>query len=114
MIDAASGTAIADRVRIADTSRARRQGLLGVDRLEPGAGIWIAPCEAVHTFGMRIPIDIVFLARDRTVKKIVPSLKPWRIAACPTAASVLEMEAGTVLRTGLRVGAPLRFEPAGH
>ncbi|MGH9622395.1 MAG: DUF192 domain-containing protein [Bryobacteraceae bacterium] len=99
-------------VRIAATSRARRKGLLGMDRLEPGAALWIAPCEAVHTFGMKFPIDVVFLGKNGKVKKIVPRLKPWRIAACLTASSVLELEAGAAERAQLRVGARLRFEKA--
>ncbi|MGH9639540.1 MAG: DUF192 domain-containing protein [Bryobacteraceae bacterium] len=112
VLDLGRGIALARRVRIASDSRARRKGLLGIDRLEPGAGLWIAPCEAVHTIGMKIPIDVVFLGRDHKVKKIVPHLKPWRIAACLAASSVLELEAGAAERAQLRVGARLRFEKA--
>lgn len=99
-------------VRIAATSHERRKGLLGLDRLQPGAGLWIAPCEAVHTFGMKIPIDAVFLGKDGRVKKVVPHLKPWRIAACLTASSVLELAAGAAERAQLRLGSRLHFEAA--
>ncbi|HEX7362976.1 MAG TPA: DUF192 domain-containing protein [Bryobacteraceae bacterium] len=112
VLDLERGIVLATRVRIAATSRARRKGLLGIDRLEAGAGLWIAPCDAVHTIGMKIPIDVVFLGRDHKVKKIVPHLKPWRIAACLTASSVLELEAGAAERAQLRAGARLRFEKA--
>ena len=37
---------VADRADIADTSAKRRTGLLKHTGLEPGEGLWIAPCEA--------------------------------------------------------------------
>src|SRR5713101_325087 len=46
-------TLLADRADLADTSRKRKTGLLKHNRLEQGEGLWIAPCEAVHTIGMK-------------------------------------------------------------
>jgi uncharacterized membrane protein (UPF0127 family) len=103
---------LAERVRLAGSSAARRKGLLGVDGLSPSAGLWIAPCEAIHTFGMKMPIDAVFLDRQCQVRKVRPNLAPSRISLCLRADSVLELQAGTVARTGPSVGDRLRFEPA--
>ncbi len=86
---------IATRVRLASTSRTRRKGLLGVKYLDENSGLWIVPCEAVHTFGMSIPIDVLFLDRKARVKKIRPNLKRGRISFSFTARSVLELAAGT-------------------
>ncbi len=95
---------LADKAAPAATSRERRTGLLGRSRMEEGEGLWIVPCEAVHTFGMKFAIDVVFLSRAQRVLKIRENLPPWRIAVCLRAYSVLELPAGTVRRTGTEVG----------
>ena len=60
---------IAHFVDVADKGAKRRKGLLGHERLSAGEGLWIVPCEAVHTFGMQFPIDLIYLDRDKRVKK---------------------------------------------
>ena len=102
---------VASRITVAGTSALRKQGLLGVKQLDSGSGIWIAPCEAVHTIGMKIPIDVVFLDRAMRVKKIIPALKPFRIALSFSAYSVLELEAGAIARSNTSVHDHLRFTP---
>lgn len=104
---------VADRVRVAGSSAARRKGLLGIDDLAAGSGLWIAPCEAIHTFGMKMPIDAIFIDRKFQVRKLRPYLAPSRISICISADSVLELEAGTVARTRTVLGDRLRFEQIG-
>jgi uncharacterized protein len=104
------GSTVAEHVYVAGTSSARRKGLLGVERLAGGVGLWIAPCEAIHTFGMRMPIDAIFLDHHFFIRKLRAQLPPRRISACLSAASVLELEAGTLARTGSSVGHRLLFE----
>jgi uncharacterized membrane protein (UPF0127 family) len=95
---------IAERAQVAETSATRRRGLLGRDCLQPGEGLWIVPCESVHTIGMRFPIDVVFLSRDKRVLKIRPHMRSWRLAACLRAHSVLELPAGAAALTGMQPG----------
>lgn len=103
--------AVANRVRRASTSATRRKGLLGVTHLDEHSGLWIVPCEGVHTFFMRIPIDVVFLDRHGRVKKIRPSLRAWRLSLCLSARSVLELAAGVMKKSGTQVGDRLIFTP---
>ena len=105
---------MAARVRLATTPQSRRSGLLGVREMKPGTGLWIAPCEAIHTFGMQIPIDVVFLDRRCRVRKVVPNLAPWRVAVCLSAHSVLELRAGSIAVTGVEIGDVLEFHFAGE
>ena len=112
VVNTASKSVIATRVRVAATSSSRRKGLLGADTLNEASGLWIAPCEAIHTFGMRIPIDAIFLDRECRIRKLVTALPPYRISLCLRADSVLELAAGTILRTGTKVGDYLTFEAA--
>lgn len=107
------GTVLATALEVADRGPARKKGLLGRKRLEPGQGLWIVPCESVHTFGMQFPIDLVYLDRKRRVKKVRESVPRNRISACLTAHSVLELVAGTVRATQTRPGDTLEFPAAG-
>ncbi len=75
-----SGIEVAAHVMVAGTSASRKKGLLGVDGLPSGAGLWIAPCEAIHTFGMKMPIDVIFLDRELRVCKLAYGVRPWRVS----------------------------------
>jgi uncharacterized membrane protein (UPF0127 family) len=103
---------LADRVEVADRGATRRKGLLGRDGLAAGEGLWIVPCESVHTFGMRFPIDIIYLDRNRKVKKVRSGVPPWRLSACLSAHSVLELLPGTIGATQTRPGDKLEFSNA--
>jgi uncharacterized membrane protein (UPF0127 family) len=101
---------LAERADIADTSAKRRTGLLKHTGLAPGEGLWIAPCEGVHTFAMKFTIDVVFLNRKRKILKIRPNMVRRRMALCLRAHSVLELPAGTLEQTGTERGDQLEFE----
>jgi uncharacterized membrane protein (UPF0127 family) len=103
-------TILAEAADVADTSAKRRTGLLKHTRLEPGEGLWIIPCESVHTFFMKFAIDLVYLDKNRKVRKVRHALGPWRLSACLSARSVLELPAGTVARTGTVAGDELGIE----
>ena len=109
VLHAENGALIAERVWVADSPAARSRGLLGREQLDPGEGLWITPCEAVHTFFMQFTIDCVFLDRRKRIVKIVRNLKPWRVAGAWRAHSVLELPAGSADRCGLAIGDQLVF-----
>jgi uncharacterized membrane protein (UPF0127 family) len=95
---------LACRVEVADRGAKRRRGLLGRKELSAGEGLWILPCEAVHTFGMQFPIDLIYLDHNKRVAKVRSSVRPWRLSGCLYANSVLELASGTILRTRTRPG----------
>lgn len=86
------------RIRRADTFLSRLAGLLAIAPLQAGEGLLLSPCASVHTAFMRYAIDVVFLDRAGMIKKIVPALKPWRMAACAGAYQTLELAAGAAAR----------------
>jgi uncharacterized protein len=102
---------LADRVDVADSAAQRNQGLLGRDGLEAGEGLWIVPCEAVHTIGMRFPIDLVYVDRAKRVRKVRSGVPPWRMSACLSAHSVVELASGTVRESHTQAGDKLEFSP---
>ena len=107
------GAPLATHVRVANSSAARRRGLLDAKTLEPGAGLWIVPCEAIHTFGMKVRLDIIFLDKNLKVRKIAPNVGPRRLSICLRAHSVLELAAGAAARSGTQPGDQLTRQPSG-
>jgi len=100
-------------VDVADTSEKRRVGLLRHERLAPGEGLWIKPCESVHTFFMKFAIDLVYIDKKLKVRKVRKAVPPWRLSACLTAHSILELPAGTIEQTGTQAGDELSIEKVG-
>ena len=102
-------TSIGDRIETAESSAQRRTGLLKHSRLDDGAGLWIIPCEAVHTFFMKFALDLIYIDRRHVVKAVVRGVKPWRFSACFAAHSVIELPTGTIERTGTQKGDQLEL-----
>ncbi|MBS1804670.1 MAG: DUF192 domain-containing protein [Acidobacteria bacterium] len=92
-------TQVANHVEVAGSNVKRSKGLLGRKGLDPGEGMWIIPCEAIHTFFMQFPIDLIYLDREHRVKKTRSAVPAWRLSACLSAHSVLELPAGTVQKS---------------
>jgi uncharacterized membrane protein (UPF0127 family) len=107
----ARSTVLATKLALADNASKRAKGLLGRDGLVPGEGLWIVPCESVHTFFMRFAIDLVYLDRKNRVKKVRSAVGPWRVSACLSAHSVLELPVGTIFNTLTQSGDTLDFAP---
>ena len=113
VVNLTRGVVLATSVELADRSENRRKGLLGRPPLLSGEGLWIAPCECVHTFFMRYEIDLVYIDRERRVRKLRSGVVPWRISGCFTAHSVLELGPGTIVTTRIQVGDRLAITQAG-
>ena len=93
LVNRTRGFVLATRVETAFDSRSRRRGLLGREGLPTDTLLAIAPSNAIHTFGMKFPIDVLFVARDGRVVKRVSSMPARRIAAALRAFAVLEFAA---------------------
>ncbi|MGE5283125.1 MAG: DUF192 domain-containing protein [Chloroflexota bacterium] len=78
-------------VPVAATRRARLLGLAHLDLEEAGPGLLIPRCAGVHTFGMRFPLDLVFLDRDGAPLSARLALPPRRLAYDRRARAVLEL-----------------------
>ena len=96
------GDEVLASAEVADTRRARRRGLLGVDGVD--GALVLTPARAVHTLGMRFDLDVAFLSRDGvvldtcTMRRHRLGLPRWR------ARSVVEAQAGAFARWDLRPG----------
>ena len=92
-------------VELADNFLKRLRGLMFRERLEPGRGLLLAPCNSVHMLFMRFAIDVVYLDENFCIKKIVRNLTPWLgMSVCFGAWSALELPSGEADRLKLFVG----------
>jgi uncharacterized membrane protein (UPF0127 family) len=112
-VTTADGMTVCEVCEIPQTALGRARGLLGRDGLEPGKGMLIDRAGSVHMFFMRFAIDVVFLARDRTVVKVKHRLAPWRYAGARGAVAALELPAGRASEVGVEPGEVLVFEELG-
>lgn len=96
------GTLLGEDVSAAKTFNDKANGLSGKDA---PAAIFFKTRWGIHTFGVKFPIDCVIMDDDFKVRGLQENLKPnrfffWR----PKYKNVLELSAGTISRTGTRVG----------
>lgn len=105
------GVPLARNARVADTHLSRLRGLLGRPEPGPDEGLLILPCRAVHTWGMRYPLDVALGNGAGRVVATYHGLRPWRTTSVHTEASwALELRSGTLRETGTSVGDEVAWE----
>ncbi|MBM7635001.1 DUF192 domain-containing protein [Geomicrobium sediminis] len=114
-----SKTVLVDQLMIANGYVSRLKGLLGKNNLGDREGLLLYPCQQVHTWFMRFPIDCVYLEKinnnEYQIKEAFENVAPWKML--PYAKSVygvLELRSGAVLEYGLQKGQCLYIDPNGR
>jgi uncharacterized membrane protein (UPF0127 family) len=111
-VNQSKATVIGDRIAVADSFLSRFLGLMGRRSLEPGGGLWITPSAGVHTFWMRMGIDVVALDRSLRVVKVDHGVRPWRLGGLTARTrSVLELPSGQARACLLETGDQLVLLP---
>jgi len=72
------GQEVIPEILIADSFYKRFMGYMFVKRPHYEA-ILIKPCNSIHTFFMRFPIDVLFVNENMEVVKKIEGLKPGKI-----------------------------------
>lgn len=109
--DADSKRVLAWRVRRCDGWLERMLGFLPRDAIAPEEGLWFDGCAAIHTLGMRVPLDVVFLDADQRVVKTVPHVPPHKLyVGAGRAHAVAEFGPGFLRANPLREGDKLELE----
>jgi uncharacterized membrane protein (UPF0127 family) len=111
VINQRTGRVIAEQGRIARDYSSRSVGLLNRSSLGDDEALLIYPCNSIHTFFMKFPIDVAFLDKKHKVVKISENILPWRLESCHfIAKSTLEMNVGSISRKDIKVGDIIIFE----
>jgi uncharacterized membrane protein (UPF0127 family) len=98
-------TTVAERCRVASSTRDRTVGLLGTKELRRGEGLLIERSPSIHMFFMRYAIDVLFIDRHLRVTRLVRDLRPWRIVGWARGArDCIELPTGTIARTQTAIG----------
>ena len=107
------GTLLGSSVRVADGWWSRLRGLLGAPTLEAGEGLVLMPCKAVHMYGMKQSLDVVFVDAEGTVVALYSGLAPGqRTKVHRDSHSVFELPPSTIDATGTGLGDRVSTEPA--
>jgi uncharacterized protein len=105
---------LAARGELARSFWARGRGLMGRAMLPEGYALIILPESSIHTFFMRVPIDVLFVDRGDTVigmREAMPPSRPFAGVAPWRGRYVIEMPAGVIAATGTAIGDQLVLEP---
>jgi len=112
-----NGKGVMAELAVSNEDRAR--GLMFREKIMPDQGmLFIFEREDLHAFWMKntlIPLDILWLDRDKHIVHIEENLPPCRKDPCPSFAPsrpalyVLELKAGSVEAFGLKLDDPVVF-----
>lgn len=64
-------------IDIADTPFQRIKGLMFKKSINKA--LLIKPCNSIHTFFMKVAIDILYIDKNGKIIKIAKNMKPWRV-----------------------------------
>lgn len=94
------------RIVEARTRRARGRGLARMDALPAELALLLAPCRSIHTFGMRFPLDLIWLDGAGQVVRVDRDVPPRRLRTCLRACSVVEARGGCADAFVAAIGRP--------
>jgi uncharacterized protein len=93
------------QIKMADSFFKRLKGLMFRKDPIKDEGLWIVPCNAVHTFFMKFPLDLVLLNEQNEVVELLHCLQPWKMTKpVKNAYSTLELPAGSAKKLGICIG----------
>jgi len=108
IINRTNNAVLAENAIVADTFFTRAKGLLDRKDFNQGEALVIRPCNSIHTFFMRFPIDVLFVNKESKIIRVIPSLKPYRLSrVCFNSAFAVELPAGTLELTSTQEGETL-------
>ncbi len=105
---------VVDHILRANTFLSRLKGLMGTKSLSQGTGLLLEPCDNVHTWHMKYPIDVIYLDRNDLVLHIQDGMKPdqWG-KRVPGARKVLEVNEGVAAAMDIKPGDCIDLETGG-
>ncbi len=105
LCEAHTGRIVVARLERAHTLWKQTVGLLGRLELASDGGLWLEPCNSIHTMGMRFAIDVLFLDASGLLVQVRHRVKPWRVCwPVWRARTIIELPEGTASLRRIEVG----------
>jgi len=99
-----------NNIKITESLRENRVGLLKTKSIEKNEGMLIRNCNGIHTFFMNFPITVIFLDKKEKVVRIDKIVEPFKIIPwVKNAKSVLELSVRKDI-SNFRVGDTLNIK----
>ena len=96
---------ICESCEMANTHFTRFMGLMFRKGLEENCGLILDPCNQIHTFHMRFPIDVVTIDKDNIILDIFEAVEPWKVKpVVKNGKKVIELDAFVAKEKGLKIG----------
>lgn len=98
-------TVLFDNVDITTGFWERFRGLMNIQSIPDNYALMIRPCNQVHMFNMKFPLDVIYLSKNNTVVHVDEDLRPWKVGkTVKGAVSVIEVNSGTCARCDICPG----------
>jgi uncharacterized protein len=111
IVNTTRDTTLAADARRADSFVERGRGLMFSDPLPQGGGLVIEPCNSIHMFFMRFPLDIVFVDGQGKVVFMYKGIKPWRVGRIVRGAkAAIELPTGVIESSQTQLGDQIRIQ----
>jgi uncharacterized membrane protein (UPF0127 family) len=88
----------------------RLAGLLGRPEIPVDYSMYFPNCNSIHTFFMKVQIDVIMTDNNGVVLALFERLGSWRTASCLKAGGTYETKVGNIERLGIKKGDVLRLE----
>lgn len=85
-------------------------GLMGKRTIAPSTLFVLEPCSSIHTFWMRVPLDVLFLDENWQVLAIYWNVQPGKILSHKGAFRVIECDVGQLETYQIEVGDRLKID----
>ena len=109
-VNSTKETVLCPRVEVADSFLRRLIGFMFKRNIPFGSGLLFLRCNAIHTFFLLAPLDVIFLDEEGKVVKTIEGLRPWRVVLPVRGARhTLETARGSIRRSRTKVGDRIVF-----
>jgi len=96
---------IAENGNITTSFYDRFKGLLGRKEIKHDEALIIIPCNSIHMFFMKFPIDVIFIDKNDRVCEIIQNIEPWRVSKIIKEAKyVIELKTGKIEKVNIEIG----------
>ena len=106
------GSVLADTLLTLSPDFSKTLRYLNKHGLPSDCALWISPCQAIYTVGMRYPVDIIFIDSRGVVVKVLGAIPPnCYVESNKNAVSAIELPCNRIAESRTEVGDLLQLDP---